>query len=323
MGRFNPYPTKPLEAQMNWLEVTVKTTPEAVEELAERLTDLGAEGVVINDEASIREFLDNNPTAWDYVDDEVFDAYRGETSVQVYLSDDEEGRMKLETFQKALPHHEFTVKTVRDDDWLNNWKQFFKPIEVGERFLIVPEWEAVPETDRVVLRIDPKHIFGNGGHATTRLCLEAAERYPAKTVLDLGCGSGILSIGALLLGADKAMGFEIVPDAPAICRDNCAINNIEDGRLTVFVADVLAKGILEKYVGNTKFDLVFSNVGADFNIALVGIIAPYISPGGVLLCSGIIDTREDEVRRAIESAGLTVLETMREDNWSAFAVRVN
>jgi ribosomal protein L11 methyltransferase len=306
---------------MNWLEVTVKTTPDDVDALAEQLADLGAEGVVINDEASIRAFLDNNPTAWDYVDDDVFDAYRGGSSVQLYLPDDEDGRLKLEAFREALPGYAFEVKTVQDDDWLNNWKQFFKPIEVGARFLIVPEWEPVPETDRVVLRIDPKHIFGNGGHATTRLCLEAAERYPAKNVLDLGCGSGILSIGALLLGAEKALGFDIVPDAPAICRDNCALNNIEEGRLTVVVADVLAKGILERYAGESRFDLVFSNVGADFNIALLQIIAPYIAPGGVLLCSGIIGAREDEVRSAIESAGFTVLETMREDDWSAFAVR--
>jgi len=319
MGRFKPMP---LEVSMNWLEVTVKTTPDDVEALSERLTDLGVEGLVINDEASIREFLDDNPTAWDYVDDDVFSALGDASSVQLYLSDDEEGRLKLQALQEALPEYAFSVKTVRDDDWLNNWKKYFKPIEVGARFLIVPEWEPVPETDRIVLRIDPKHIFGNGGHATTRMCLEAAERYPAKNVLDLGCGSGILSIGALLLGAERALGFDIVPDAPSICRDNCAINNIEEGRLTVVVADVLAKGILEKYAGDSRFDLVFSNVGADFNIALLQIIAPFVAPGGVLLCSGIIDAREDEVRRAIEGAGFTVLETMREDGWSAFAVRV-
>ena len=304
---------------MNWLEVTVKTTPDDVDALAEQLADLGAEGVVINDEASIRAFLDNNPTAWDYVDDDVFDAYRGGSSVQLYLPDDEDGRLKLEAFREALPGYAFEVKTVQDDDWLNNWKQFFKPIEVGARFLIVPEWEPVPETDRVVLRIDPKHIFGNGGHATTRLCLEAAERYPAKNVLDLGCGSGICPSRAAARRG-KSTGFDRA-GRPAICRDNCALNNIEEGRLTVVVADVLAKGILERYAGESRFDLVFSNVGADFNIALLQIIAPYIAPGGVLLCSGIIGAREDEVRSAIESAGFTVLETMREDDWSAFAVR--
>jgi len=312
----------PLEVSMNWLEVTVKTTPEDVEALSERLTDLGVEGLVINDEASIREFLDDNPTAWDYVDDDVFSALGDASSVQLYLSDDEEGRLKLQALQEALPEYAFSVKTVRDDDWLNNWKKYFKPIEVGARFLIVPEWEPVPETDRTVLRIDPKHIFGNGGHATTRMCLEALERYPARHVLDLGCGSGILSIGALLFGAEKAVGFDIVPDAPAICRDNAALNGVGEDRLTVHVADVLAPGILEKYAGGRTFDLVFSNVGADFDMAVLPVIPPYLAPGGVLLCSGVIDAREDEVRAALEKAGYTVLEIRREEGWSAFAARL-
>ena len=176
---------------MDWLEITVVTAPEKLEGLMGRLEELGVGGFVVNDEASVREFLDGNPVSWDYVVDGIFGRLRGKTSLQFYLEDSEEGLSLLSEYRSKLPEETFSVRHVRDEDWLNNWKQYFKPLEIGNRLLIVPEWEPVPDTGRTVLRIEPKTAFGTGAHASTRMCLEELENHSAETVLDLGCGSGI------------------------------------------------------------------------------------------------------------------------------------
>ncbi|SHI23629.1 ribosomal protein L11 methyltransferase [Sporobacter termitidis DSM 10068] len=308
---------------MDWLEVTVSTTPEALDSLAASLEDLGVEGLVINDEASIRSFLDNNPKAWDYVDDEIFSQVHGASSVQFYLEDSEEGLLRLAQYRAALPGETFSTKNVRDEDWLNNWKNYFKPIEIGRRLLVVPAWEPDPDSaGRVILRIEPKLAFGTGAHASTRMCMEELENHPARTVLDLGCGSGILAVAALLLGAESAVCCDIAPDAAAVCRDNALLNGINPGVMPAYTADILTGNTLEDITGGHRYDIVFANIIADVIIPLAPRIPGLLAPGGVFICSGIIDGRQGEVRAALEQAGLAVTRARQGDSWHMLAAKV-
>jgi ribosomal protein L11 methyltransferase len=301
---------------MNWLEVTVNTTPEELDGLILQLEDLGAEGFVINDEQSIREFLDNNPSAWDFVDDEVFAALRGRSTVQFYLEDSAAGEAQVEGFRCALPGHTLSVRHVRDEDWMNTWKAYFKPVEIGKRLLIVPEWEPIPEnTDRVILRIEPKNAFGTGAHASTKMCLEELENHSAAMVLDLGSGSGILAVAALLFGAGSAVACDISNDAEAVCRDNARLNGIADDRLRVCTGNILNGGVLSEITKGAMFDVVFANIIADVIIPLAPMVRSLLTPSGVFICSGIIDGRESDVRAALEANGFRIVTARQTDNW--------
>lgn len=307
---------------MDWLEVTVNTTPVELDSLAQSLEDLGIEGLVINDEASIRSFLDNNPKAWDYVDDAVFAQAGGASSVQFYLEDSAEGEGRLSEYRASLPGKIFSVKKVRDEDWLNNWKNYFKPIEIGRRLLVVPAWEPDPDNmGRVILRIEPKLAFGTGAHASTRMCLEELENHPAREVLDLGCGSGILAVAALLLGAGHAVCCDISPDAASVCYDNVLLNGLQKEALEACTGDILSGETLRAITGGKRFEIVFANIIADVIISLSGHVAGLLTPNGVFICSGIIDGRQAEVLTALEKNGLAVFRSRRADNWHMFAAR--
>lgn len=307
---------------MDWLEITVNTTPEDIDALTALLEELGVEGLVINDEASIRAHLDNNPASWDYVDDGVFSKVRGGSNLQFYLEDSEEGLLRLSEIRAALPGTVFGAKHVRDEDWLNSWRQFFKPMEIGRRLLVTPAWEPVHEnTDRVILRIEPKLAFGTGEHASTRMCLEELENHPARKVLDLGCGSGILSVAALLLGAESAVACDIAPDAAAVCMDNLRLNNLDDAAMTVFTGDILSDTLLDDITGGQLFDIVFANIIADVIIPLTRRVPGLLAPCGTFICSGIIDGRQDEVRAAMEHCGLEIVSARRAEGWHMFAAR--
>jgi ribosomal protein L11 methyltransferase len=307
---------------MDWLEVTVDTTPEEIDALASAFEALGVEGLVINDEASVRAFLDNNPKAWDYVDDAVFAKVRGASSIQFYLEDSEEGELRLSGYRGVFPDKSFSLRHVRDEDWQNNWKQYFKPIEIGRRLLVVPAWEPDPENSgRVILRIEPKLAFGTGAHASTRMCLEELENHSARTVLDLGCGSGILAVAALLLGAESAVACDIAVDAAAVCMDNLSLNRLAPSAMRVFTGDILSAEFLRAVTGGRRFDIVFANIIADVIIPLAGHIPGLLAPGGVFICSGIIDGRQDGVKDALLECGMELIGARQADGWHMFATR--
>ena len=199
-----------------WLEVSVDTTDAGIEDLAAYLTVFDTGGLVIEDEAEFRAFLEQNRQYWDYVDEELDRSMAGKCRLTFYLEQNEEGLGKIAAVRIAMAelkdrHPEYaplllTMEGVEDADWENNWKQFYKPMEIGDRLIVIPDWEEADPQGRVALRLNPGLTFGTGSHATTRLCLQALEKLvrPGMSVLDLGCGSGILSIAALLLGADRA-----------------------------------------------------------------------------------------------------------------------
>ncbi len=304
---------------MNWLEITVNTSHEKLDPLTARLTALGVDGFITEDEADVKEFLENNKKYWDYVDDAFLKRMSGVCRVKFYLEDSDSGRSELARLSAAMPECELHARSVRDEDWENNWKEYYKPIEVGRKLVIVPRWLDVPDTDRVKLRLDPGLIFGTGAHATTQLCLAGIEEYaPGRRVLDLGCGSGILAIGALLLGADRAVGVDIDDKAPAVVMENAACNGIGPDRLAAFSGDVLSDRALSRRLAGEKFGLVLMNIVADVIIALSPKVPDFMTADGTFICSGVIEGRQDEVRAALESAGLAVREHRQKDGWHAY-----
>ncbi|HIT30462.1 MAG TPA: 50S ribosomal protein L11 methyltransferase, partial [Candidatus Scatomorpha stercoravium] len=225
---------------MRWIEAAFRAPQGKLDALCDALTDLGAEGLVIEDEADFRRFLEENRQYWDYVDSELESRYAGVSRVKVYVEDSAAGRERLARWTEALGIEPET-RTMADEDWENNWKRYYKPIPVGKGLLVLPKWEPEPEGNtRRVLKLDPGLAFGTGGHATTRMCLEFLEglELDGARALDLGCGSGILGIGALILGCADCTGCDIDPKSPEAAADNAALNGIAPERYHMYVGDV-------------------------------------------------------------------------------------
>ena len=303
---------------MDWIEVCVGAESGEIDALCEQLAALGAGGMVVEDEQDFQNFLETNRQYWDYVDEALENQFRGVSRVKFYLADDEDGRALLDAIRAALGR-ELTTSVVRDSDWENNWRQYYEPIDVGEKLVVVPEWLDAPENGRVPLRLDPGLIFGTGSHPTTKMCLAALEGFSAagRTVLDLGCGSGILAIGALLLGCERAVGCDIDPKAPEVAEANAALNGIGPDRFRVYAGDVLTDAGMQKSLG-AGYDIVTANIVADVIIPLSAIVRRFLAPGGVFLTSGIIEGRQDEVRAAIEKNGFEVTNHRCEEEWHCF-----
>lgn len=303
---------------MRWIEATVKTSTEEIDALCALLGDLGIDGMVIEDEADFRNFLENNQKYWDYVDEELEQKFSGISQIKFYLADDADGIAKM-TQVRAAVSAPITQAFIEDSDWENNWREFYKPIPVGNRLLVVPEWEAPEEDSRIMLRLDPGLIFGTGSHATTRMCLCALETLakPGTRALDLGCGSGILGIGALLLGCDSVVGCDIDPKAPDVAAANAALNDIGADRFQVYAGDVLSdKGMCRRL--GSGYDIVLANIVSDVIIPLSGIVSQFLAPDGVFVCSGIIEGRQEEVQAAVEAAGFSILDHRCEEEWHCF-----
>ncbi len=301
---------------MRWIEATVPAGGD-VDALCAALAELGVDGMVVEDEKDFRAFLENNRQYWDYVDEELSARYQGLSRVKFYLGDDEEGRAVLDRVRAAgyAPETAF----VEDSDWENNWRDYYKPIEIGDALAVVPEWEDYSDPARRVLRLDPGLIFGTGSHATTRMCLEAVASlaHPGVRTLDLGCGSGILGIAARLFGSETVVGCDIDPKAPDVARANAALNGFGEDVFRVYAGDVLADASLRRTLGS-GYGLVLANIVADVILPLAGFVKRFMAPGAVFVCSGIIDGREDEVRAALTKNGLRVLEHKHEEEWHCF-----
>ncbi len=315
-----------------WLEVSVDTTDAGMETVAAYLTGMDAGGLALENEGEFRAFLEQNRQYWDYVDNALLERMKGVARVKFYVSDDPQGRRKLEQVTQgleelrgrtsaALGSLEVRTASLREEDWANNWKRYYKPLAIGERLYIVPEWEreAPVPPGRTAVYLDPGLAFGTGSHASTQLCLEEVEKYapPGGWVLDLGCGSGILSIAALRLGAATAIGVDIDPKAADVAYENAALNGIERERYTLRAGDVLCDRALVEDLSKRRYGLVLANIVADVIIPLSAQVPRFLEEGGRFLCSGIIESRLEEVRAALERNGLAVLEEKRRDGWCA------
>ena len=318
---------------MKWLELKLDTSPAGLDPVSQLLEEQGITGLVIDDEGDFRDFLEHNHQYWDYVDEELMQEKQGLCRITFYLSDDPEGyhrlaqvRMALSQLKAAHPEYApllLTMNNLEDADWENNWKQFYKPMEIGERLIVVPEWEQANTQGRIPLILNPGLTFGTGSHATTRLCLTALEEtiHGGERVLDLGCGSGILSIAALVLGASAAAAVDIDPKAVDVAYENAALNGIGRDRYTVRAGNVLTDGALVAELARQKYALVLANIVADVIIPLSARAGEFLDTDGVFLCSGIIDTRAGEVEAALERNGLAVFERREQNGWVALAAR--
>ena len=308
---------------MAWLELTIDAPDGDIDRLTARLDTLGITDLIIEDEADFLAFLESNRQYWDYVDEDLRGTMAGKSRVTFYLEDTADGAAALDALRTALDYP-ITARRIQEEDWANNWKKYYRPLPIGARLLIVPQWEDVDAGARIPLRLDPGLIFGTGSHPTTRRCLETLETLtaPGQQVLDLGCGSGILSIAALLLGAEQVTACDIDPKAPDVARANAALNGIGADRLTVSHGDVLADGR-----GRTQFaptgagyDLILANIVADVIIGLAKFTAPWLAPDGRMIAAGIIDGREDEVIHALLAGGFQVSEHHKDGDWHSLVL---
>ena len=305
---------------MRYIEVTVNTPGAEIDARCQEMADMGAGGFVIENEEDFKDFLEQNHQYWDYVDDELENQFAGVSRIKCYLTDDEDGIAVLRRINAA--YDDVTTSYVEDSDWENNWREYYKPIDVGEKLVVVPEWEEAPQDGRLPLRLDPGLIFGTGSHATTRMCLAALEKFskPGVRVLDLGCGSGILGIGALILGCDSCLGVDIDPKAPDVVMSNAALNGIGADKMTAWAGDIIADASLRASIGS-GYQLVLANIVADVIIPLSAVVRQFIAPGAVFICSGIIEHRWPETEAALIANGFEILDHKSEEEWHCFVCR--
>ncbi|HCO62266.1 MAG TPA: 50S ribosomal protein L11 methyltransferase [Clostridiales bacterium] len=305
-----------------WLEVTLPVPAQRLDQVCDRLTANGMTGLVVEEEGDFLKFLEQNRQYWDYVDEDLSRRMKGASRVKFYVPDSPEGQRQLRAALAGLEEFEPQTVSLREEDWATSWQKYYQPIPVGERVYIVPQWmrgQQVPP-GRVALYLNPGLTFGTGSHPTTQLCLELLEEViqPGDKVLDLGCGSGILAIAALGLGASRAIGVDIDPKAVDVAYENAAMNGVGRDRLTVYAGNVLGDTKLAAKLEPGCNQVVLANIVADVIMPLSKVAGDFMAPGGVFLTSGIIDTRADEVEQAIQANGFTITRRLERNGWCAF-----
>ena len=318
---------------MEWTEVKIYTTREGIEPVSAVLLEAGINGIQVEDDDELREYLEESSMYWDYVDEELLNKEKEETKIKIYVSSNPYGNEillnvkeninRLKSMEKEINIDLGrlaieTVENLDDEEWLNKWKEFYKPFKIGEKILVKPVWEEIKETDgRIVFNINPGHVFGTGLHQTTQLCIENIEKYITKesVVLDLGCGSGILSIISLLLGAKSAFAVDIDANAIKVAYENAEINGIGKDKYYVTSGNVVTDEELKKEIGEEKYDIVLANIIADVICLISPVVPSQLKENGVFIASGIIKDRIDDVYNALKENGLEVLDTIIKDEW--------
>ena len=320
---------------MNWTEVNIYTTTEGIDPVCGCLLRIGVTGFVIKDAKDFEEFLNDKTGNWDYIDDDLMNLKDCETCVTVYLPDNSQGVDMLAAIRsemvalggrdedKAFGRLAVELANVREEDWANNWKQYFKPLSVGDKLVIKPSWEEYNKVDdRIILEIDPASSFGTGQHNTTQLCLELIEKNLNKgdRLLDLGCGSGILSIASILLGAEEVTAVDIDQNSVKIAKENAEKNNIAAEKYTAYCGNVIDDNELVEKIG-VEYDVIAANIVADVLIAMSPLFEKFVKKGGTLILSGIISERCHEVINAVKAKGYTLVEQREENDWVAVSFK--
>ncbi len=321
---------------MEWLEVTIKTISPAIDLLSARLTAIGYDSFIIDDSEDFSEFLKDNTQYWDYVDEELAQKMQNVSQIRLYIPNDAAApeqivqlKSELEIFRvqnsgTELGSLEVSLQNLQDEDWEESWKQYYQPIPIGQRLLIVPQWLSPENPEhRIPVVLDPGMIFGTGAHASTQMCLRALEQtiHGGERVIDLGSGSGILSIAALLLGAMEATGVDIDPKAEDIARENAALNGLTAPQFTAVTGNVIGDRAMMESLSQGGYDVVLANIVADVIIPLSAVVPHFLHPDGVFICSGILNTRLPEVERALDAAGLTITQREMQEDWCRLSAR--
>ena len=309
---------------MAWLEITVNTAPGTAEDIAAQLTAGGFSDLVIEDQAEFETFLDQNKAYWDYIDEELQEKLEGLSQIKLYLEDtDTQGLARLKNLTDKLGLT-FTANTMADTDWSESWKDNYPPVEVGDRFVVLPYWLADEKYgDRLPVILDPGLTFGTGAHPSTQMVMDAMTRavQPGSRCLDLGSGSGILSIAALRLGATEAVGVDIDPKAETIAAENAGYNGFYTPAFTALTGNVTTDKPLIQRLSQQEWDVVLVNIVADVIIGLAPVLPAFLTDKSVLICSGILDVRLPEVIAALEKAGLTIQQIRSQEDWRCVVAR--
>ena len=302
---------------MAWLEITLDTDSEKIESVAAQLTAQGFAELVIEDQAEFETFLDENRAYWDYIDEDLQEKLQGLSHIKLYLEDTQKedlARLERAAAQLGLP---MEVKSMAETNWEESWKDNYPAVEVGENLIVVPYWAAEETHGRTPVILDPGLTFGTGAHASTQMVMGFMENCvrPGFRCLDLGSGSGILSIAALRLGAASAVGVDIDPKAEDIARENAAYNGFAAPEFAALTGNVTEDTALMEKLRQQSYDLVLVNIVADVIIGLAPVLPAFLTESSILLCSGILDVRLEDVKAALEKAGLEILEIKAKEDW--------
>ena len=314
---------------MDYLEVTIQTASAGIELVANALTAGGFDSLVVEDQAEYENFLEDNRAYWDYIDEEFQQELQGLSRIKLYLEVDGNEEKQLGKLRKVLDALkkrtrknlgtlEVTSQLLPETNWEESWKDNYPPQSVGEKLIVVPCWN--PEAgDRIPVILDPGLTFGTGAHPSTQMCMEFMEQRVKEgmDVIDLGSGSGILSIAALRLGAKSAIGVDIDPKAEDIARENAAYNDFHGDRFDAVTGNVTEDHDLMAKLSGKHYDLVFVNIVADVIIGLAPVLKHFMDAGTKVICSGILDVREADVHQALTANGLTILATKAKEDWRA------
>ena len=308
---------------MAWLEITLDTVSEQIESVAAQLTAQGFAELVIEDQAEFESFLDENRAYWDYIDEDLQQKLQGLSHIKIYLEDTDIAslsRLEAAAAQMNLP---MDVKTMAETNWEESWKDNYPAVEVGENLIVVPYWAAEETGGRTPIVLDPGLTFGTGAHASTQMVMEFMEKCVQKDFrcLDLGSGSGILSIAALRLGAASAIGVDIDPKAESIARENAAYNGFAAPEFTALTGNVTEDTALMNRLQQQSYDLVLVNIVADVIIGLAPVLPAFLGSNSILLCSGILDVRLPDVTQALEQAGLEIVEIKAKADWRSIRAK--
>ena len=315
---------------MEYLEITIQTAPEGIEELSAILTANGFADLVLEDQQELQTFLDKNQAYWDYIDENLEAHLQGLSQIKLYLEKQDKAALsQLKDLLSDLKNPNFgtlemTVTALAPVDYEESWKENYPPLEVGQTLVVLPYWLKDTDTKgRLPVLLDPGLTFGTGAHASTQMVMEAMEQadLQGKTCLDLGSGSGILSLCALRLGAKQAIGVDIDPKAEDIARENAAYNGFGSDVFTALTGNVNTDKTLMHRLGENKYDVVLVNIVADVIIALAPVLPQFLEKNSVLLLSGILENRLGDVKAALERADIVVLETKAKDEWRCLVAK--
>ena len=308
---------------MAWLEITVHTTEKTLDRTVNALTAAGFPDLVIEDQSEFEDFLEQNRAYWDYIDEGLQKKLQGLSQIKLYLEDtDTAGLEKLKKLAEAL---ELTldISTMEGTNWEESWKENYPPVEVGQKLIVIPCWLENPNGDRLPVILDPGLTFGTGAHPSTQMVMTFMEDLvkEGSRCLDLGSGSGILSIAALRLGAKTAVGVDIDPKAEDIARENAGYNGFAAPEFTALTGNVTEDRELMDSLSRENWDVVLVNIVADVIIGLAPVLPAFLREDSILICSGILDTRLSDVTAALEKAGLAVTEVRAMEDWRSITAK--
>ena len=319
---------------MAWLELTISTASAGIERAANLLTAGGFDDLVLEDQAEFETFLDQNRAYWDYIDEELQQSLQGLSHIKLYLeAADTAGLQRLKALleqmreadtQGQLGSLELAVKPLPDVDWEESWKENYPPQIIGDTLVVLPYWKAEEDYDgRRKVILDPGLTFGTGAHPSTRMVMETMEQriQPGNSCLDLGSGSGILSITALRLGAKSAVGVDIDPKAEDIARENAAYNGFASPEFTALTGNVTEDKAMMERLAAAHYDVVLVNIVADVIIGLAPVLPNFLDENSVVILSGILDTRFADVEAALKKAGLAIISHREMEEWRCICAR--